>query len=87
MLHIVEAVVAVDGQVMLEMQEVLVEVEVLLADLADLQDNQQQILVLLNMEIPVVLLVVVHIHLAVEVAQVLQEIHLQVLIKQADTVV
>jgi hypothetical protein len=86
MLRTVEVVVALDGQVLLEMPEVLVEVEVLLPHLVDLQDNQQQILVLLNMEIPVVL-VVVHFHLVVAVAQVLQEILIQVQVKPEDTVV
>jgi hypothetical protein len=86
MLRTVEVVVALDGQVLLEILVVLVEVEVLLPHLVDLQDNQQQILVLLNMEIPVVL-VVVHFHLVVAVVRVLQEILIQVQVKPEDTVV
>jgi len=86
MLHIVEVVVVLDGQLILAIQVVLVEVEVPLTDLVDLQHNQQQIRVPLNMEIPVEM-VMVHIHQVVAAVQVLQEVLMEVLIQLADMVV
>ena len=86
MLHIVEVAVVLDGQLILAIQVVLVEVEVPLTDLVDLQHNQQQIRVPLNMEIPVEM-VMVHIHQVVAAVQVLQEVLMEVLIQLADMVV